>query len=182
MRRPRHRTRHPDRGSPRILRRPSRWASAWSATSADRLGHLGRRDHLHGRHAARERQSAGQADHLRLRVRPDKAAYGSQTPQGSAGTATEAKPVTAELSGLQPGTTYHLRLVATNEQGHVPRPRRVVYHARGTRRPRRRLRSGDRPRNRSRHRPRHQSRASNSCVVAEAVLGTSVLIAPASAS
>jgi streptogramin lyase len=41
--------------------------------------------------------------------------YGSETSSGSAGAGTEAGAVSAELSGLKPGTLYHYRLVATND-------------------------------------------------------------------
>jgi hypothetical protein len=44
-------------------------------------------------------------------------AYGAQTEQASAGSADSAQPVAAEVSGLQPETTYHFRLVATNDDG-----------------------------------------------------------------
>jgi hypothetical protein len=44
-------------------------------------------------------------------------AYGAQTPQGSLPKSKSAKPVSAELAGLDPGTTYHVRLMATNEKG-----------------------------------------------------------------
>ena len=42
--------------------------------------------------------------------------YGSQTPSRSAGSGS-ARAVTAALSGLRPGTTYHYRLVARNDAG-----------------------------------------------------------------
>ena len=40
--------------------------------------------------------------------------YGSTTPVQSAGTGDDPVPVQAALSGLQPNTTYHFRVVATN--------------------------------------------------------------------
>jgi hypothetical protein len=40
--------------------------------------------------------------------------YGAQTPTASAGSGTKAVNVSATLSGLAPGTTYHYRLVAKN--------------------------------------------------------------------
>jgi hypothetical protein len=43
--------------------------------------------------------------------------YGSVTPSVSAGSGTSATNVTANLTGLKPGTTYHYRLVATNTSG-----------------------------------------------------------------
>jgi hypothetical protein len=43
--------------------------------------------------------------------------YGSVTPSSSAGAANSAASVSAPLSGLSPGTTYHYRLAATNSQG-----------------------------------------------------------------
>jgi streptogramin lyase len=42
-------------------------------------------------------------------------AYGLQTPLSPAGSAVAAAPVSAALTGLQPGTVYHYRLVATND-------------------------------------------------------------------
>jgi hypothetical protein len=44
-------------------------------------------------------------------------AYGSLTSQASAGDGEAALPVSAVLSGLTPSTTYHYRLVATNDKG-----------------------------------------------------------------
>jgi hypothetical protein len=44
-------------------------------------------------------------------------AYGSQTPEGSAGKTKSAQPVTVAVSGLDPDTTYHFRVVATNDHG-----------------------------------------------------------------
>ena len=46
-------------------------------------------------------------------------AYGSSAPAtpADAGSGTADVPVSQQLSGLQPGTTYHYRLVATNEAG-----------------------------------------------------------------
>jgi hypothetical protein len=42
-------------------------------------------------------------------------AYGSETPEASAGSGGSDKEVTAFLDGLEAGTVYHYRLVATNE-------------------------------------------------------------------
>jgi uncharacterized delta-60 repeat protein len=44
-------------------------------------------------------------------------AYGSTTPVGSAGSASDDVPVTVTLTGLSPGTKYHYRLEATNSAG-----------------------------------------------------------------
>jgi hypothetical protein len=41
--------------------------------------------------------------------------YGSQTPAQTAGGSLSAVGVTAPISGLKPGTTYHFRLVATGD-------------------------------------------------------------------
>ena len=43
--------------------------------------------------------------------------YGSQTASRSAGSGGSARAVSAGLSGLRPGTTYHYRLVARNDAG-----------------------------------------------------------------
>ena len=43
--------------------------------------------------------------------------YGSQTPETSAGAGANPQDAAASLSGLQPQTTYHYRLVATNSLG-----------------------------------------------------------------
>lgn len=43
--------------------------------------------------------------------------YGAQTTPTSAGAGTTASTVSATLSGLAPGTTYHYRIAATNAQG-----------------------------------------------------------------
>ena len=43
--------------------------------------------------------------------------YGSSTPDADAGATTGPIPVTADLTGLQPGTTYHFRAVAHNSVG-----------------------------------------------------------------
>jgi hypothetical protein len=45
--------------------------------------------------------------------------YGSSTPAGDAGAGTKPVPVKAAVSGLEPGTTYHFRLTATNAGGTV---------------------------------------------------------------
>jgi hypothetical protein len=47
------------------------------------------------------------------------ASYGAETAHGDAGAGTSATPVSATLAGLQSGTTYHYRLVATNSSGTV---------------------------------------------------------------
>ena len=44
-------------------------------------------------------------------------AYGSQTAHASAGSFNSATPVSATVAGLQPSSTYHFRLVATNSKG-----------------------------------------------------------------
>ncbi|HEU0316391.1 MAG TPA: hypothetical protein VFR49_03620, partial [Solirubrobacteraceae bacterium] len=44
-------------------------------------------------------------------------AYGQATPTQSAGSALVAGPVSAPVTGLTPGTTYHFRLVATPTGG-----------------------------------------------------------------
>jgi hypothetical protein len=46
--------------------------------------------------------------------------YGSVTSKASVGAGFEAAGVQVHLSGLQPGTVYHFRFVATNELGVVP--------------------------------------------------------------
>ena len=43
--------------------------------------------------------------------------YGSQTSRRSAGSGSAARSLTAALTGLRPGTTYHYRLVATSDAG-----------------------------------------------------------------
>jgi hypothetical protein len=45
--------------------------------------------------------------------------YGNTTPAGSLPAGSSAVPVSAGLSGLNPNTTYHFRLVATNAGGRV---------------------------------------------------------------
>jgi phosphodiesterase/alkaline phosphatase D-like protein len=45
--------------------------------------------------------------------------YGSSTTSASAGSGTSAVPVSADLTGLTQGTTYHYRLVASNSSGGV---------------------------------------------------------------
>ena len=43
--------------------------------------------------------------------------YGTKTPNVSAGSGTANTAVSANLTGLTPGTTYHYRVVATNSSG-----------------------------------------------------------------
>ena len=43
--------------------------------------------------------------------------YGSRTPDTAAGRGTSPRRVTADLSGLQPNTVYHFRIVASNASG-----------------------------------------------------------------
>ncbi len=50
------------------------------------------------------------------------AAYGSSTPAGSLAAGVSAQSVSATLSSLAPGTTYHYRLVATNSAGTTDGP------------------------------------------------------------
>jgi hypothetical protein len=45
------------------------------------------------------------------------AAYGAQTAHASAGSFNSAQDVSAVVTGLQPSTIYHFRLVATNSKG-----------------------------------------------------------------
>jgi hypothetical protein len=45
------------------------------------------------------------------------AAYGAQTPQAAVDSQGSAQPVSAAVTGLSGSTTYHYRLVATNDQG-----------------------------------------------------------------
>jgi Fungal fucose-specific lectin len=51
--------------------------------------------------------------------------YGSVTPEGSAGAGDSPLPVSATISGLAEGTTYHYRLVAKNAAGTVYGPDRT---------------------------------------------------------
>jgi hypothetical protein len=51
-------------------------------------------------------------------------AYGSQTAQASAGAGDSAEPVTAAVTGLRSSTTYHYRVVATNQGGTTRGPDR----------------------------------------------------------
>src|SRR5688500_2493423 len=44
-------------------------------------------------------------------------AYGSLTPQASAGSSSQPTPVSATLTGLEPSKTYHFRVIATNSKG-----------------------------------------------------------------
>jgi hypothetical protein len=45
------------------------------------------------------------------------ASYGAETTPASAGAGTTSNTVNATLSGLAPGTTYHYRIVASNDKG-----------------------------------------------------------------
>ncbi len=45
------------------------------------------------------------------------AAYGFQTPSAAAGSGTVEIPLTRTVSGLQPGTTYHFRVLASSSAG-----------------------------------------------------------------
>lgn len=44
-------------------------------------------------------------------------AYGSRTPDQSVGSGSSAKSVSAVISGLEPGTTYHFRVIASSDAG-----------------------------------------------------------------
>jgi DNA-binding beta-propeller fold protein YncE len=44
-------------------------------------------------------------------------AYGTTTPAQTATADTQDHPVSADVSGLTPGTTYHFRVIATNQDG-----------------------------------------------------------------
>ncbi len=50
--------------------------------------------------------------------------YAKQTPMGQAGEGESAKAETASLTGLEPGTIYHYRIVASNHNARAPQ---VVY-------------------------------------------------------
>ena len=52
--------------------------------------------------------------------------YGAQTPPASVGSGTAAVQVSQSITGLQPYTTYHYRIVATSAAGtmHATQPRR----------------------------------------------------------
>ena len=56
-------------------------------------------------------------------------AYGARTPNQSAGAGRAAVAVRAALSGLEPGTAYHYRVVATNATGTVVGADRVLTTA-----------------------------------------------------
>jgi len=70
---------------------------------------------------------------------PD-ANYGSQTAPVDAGAGTTHTHATADIAGLQPGTTYHFRLVATNASATTPgqdktfttRHEALAFHLRAT--------------------------------------------------
>lgn len=53
-------------------------------------------------------------------------AYGQQTPATDAGAGQALVPVAADITGLQPNTTYHYRLVATSAEGTVEGENRTV--------------------------------------------------------
>ena len=44
--------------------------------------------------------------------------YGSQSPVVDAGSGSGDEPASTDLTGLAPGTTYHFRVVATNDARH----------------------------------------------------------------
>jgi NHL repeat len=59
------------------------------------------------------------------------ATYGSTTPGDSAGSGPSRTIVTKPISGLQPNTTYHFRLVATNPSGTTAGPDQTFTTAAG---------------------------------------------------
>jgi hypothetical protein len=103
-------------------------------------------------------------------------AYGEQTPQGSAGKGKSAVPVTGELTGLAPDTTYHFRLVATNEKGTTRGSDTSFTTLTAPGDPG----GGSDPGTDPGTNPGTDPGLRTPSGVAEAVLGTSVLIAPAS--
>ena len=56
--------------------------------------------------------------------------YGTKTANVSAGSGTANTAVSASLTGLTAGTTYHYRVVATNSLRNRPRRRRNLHHVR----------------------------------------------------
>jgi hypothetical protein len=70
----------------------------------------------------------GQATTYRFEFGPT-AALGAETPPATTGTQSGAEPVAVALAGLDPGTTYHYRLAATNLGGTVAGETRTVTTA-----------------------------------------------------
>ena len=142
-----------NRGSSRILCRQrvgQRWGQARDQE------HDRRQRHRYGGRPARQRQAARPRDHLRLRVRADQGVRGAD-PAGSAGNVDSEVSMSAEVCGLQPETTYHFRVVATNSKGTVRGPDKSFTTLVAPERPRRRLGSGTDP-GTTRHRSRYRSR------------------------
>ena len=67
--------------------------------------------------------------------------YGSRSPDQSAGAGDRGVPVSVQLTGLEPATRYHYRVVATNEAGTTRGRNRVVRDAPSADRRDRRARS-----------------------------------------
>ena len=71
---------------------------------------------------------------LRFRLNPNSSAtsfhfeygptdgYGSSTPEIAAGSGSKAAIVEEQIAGLQPDSTYHYRIVATNATGTTEGP------------------------------------------------------------
>ena len=90
-----------------------------------------------GRDAARHRRPGRSAHELALRVGHRARRTARTPPPASAGSGTKSVAVTAALTGLAAGTTYHFRLVATNASGTTTGADRTFATTRPARPPRR---------------------------------------------
>ena len=98
-----------DRSSTRVLR-------FLSGRAAGEHGRGDRRGRQRGMRDG-DRRHARQRHGGRLRLRPDRRLRRAPRRRSRCRRATAPSPVTTVLSGLAPGTTYHVRARATNEEG-----------------------------------------------------------------